>query len=295
MMFKFPKDEHDGQKPMYAKVDEEYLNKDLKQYLDRYEIRHTSYDKEKRKFKMSFQNGQVEYCGGVHNFIKKEHIPASARKIKQRRYKTAKRGSSAFIGSKVDDDVMVYVKANGKRETRENMYTKALLDFLEKFKYPIQAAQVPVQLPAVGKITTADLITLDPKGKHLVLFEVKTGYPVLQRGKYMFPPLNDVNAHRQNEAHLQVLYTRIGFNFAGLPIKEHYVLRVYQENDDMKVRLLPPPVWIRSYWKRAYGLITGTPMPEQKVVIKNEKKKKRKRKRTSTRKGNTSKKKKKSK
>lgn len=94
----------------------------------------------------------------------------------KRNHKTVKViGSSIEQGKQVDTDIAAYIE--GLR-TPEQLHPMAvdLLKFWADKKHTLQAGQVPVVLNGMFRMTQADLITRDAKGK-LWLWEIKTGAP----------------------------------------------------------------------------------------------------------------------
>lgn len=280
------KEEDEG--PIFGTVSEESLHPALREYFARPDVRSVCYDEAQRRFAMVTQDGATLHCGGIHRFIKHKHFPRGMKPITRRTYSTHKKGSSRQIGTAVDNAVMVCVQADGARPKRINKYAKTLFDFLDTTQYTLQASQVPVYLPGVDRITTADLITLTPDMKSLAVFEIKTGFPVNRQGVYMKEPLQNVRATATNAWQLQVAYTALALQNAGLPVTEWHVLSIYHEKKPTEktgrmhcVQIGPPP-WIYEYEDHARFLISGKlQKPEKKpsaqeLLEKMLKKKKRK-------------------
>jgi len=248
-------------KLIFKSVSKEFLHPNLKNYLSKRIVKSVQYDTQQRKFVYKSKGGQLQWRGGIHSFIKWRHFGKEAAKIKRRRYKTKKKGSSITIGKAVDDAIEVVVAGNGERPRKFNKYAENLLNYLEENGYAVQATQIPVILGNLNRVTTADLITTTKDKKGLILWEVKTGEPVRKRGHFMKSPLGAVPATRKNHWYLQVMYTYLGLQNMGLEIDSYHVVQIYEYENlgkrTMRVVRLDPKPWVKLFESTAKGWITG--------------------------------------
>lgn len=203
----------------------------LSLYLKRPDIRDVHHDPSTGRWTGSVDSsGHPWNTGGIHTYIQSRFIPQEAQGAPRRTYRTVKLGSSKATGIATDKAICRAVGANGAIPSRCNMYAKAALTYLRNHNYVLQAAQVPVLLRHIDRITSADLITLNPLKTGLVLWEIKTGWPKNRRSPpQMNAPLHHVKATRQNAWQLQLLYSHNALKSAGLPILASYVLLIYRE------------------------------------------------------------------
>lgn len=197
-----------------------------------------------RRYHYTTCGGTRVACGGLLQLVKNRFY--SHYKNTRRRYrKTQKKGSSKKIGSKVDDDVKHAITdvlggvqvGDDTRDTKKRRYktykyhplSKALLSHIHEMGHSLEAAQVPVVIPGVFKMTQADLITRNKEG-NLHLWEVKTGFPVggyTKQGKLCG---TDVDCTKYNIWQLQLHYTRKALESAGVDIADASVIQVYKDS-----------------------------------------------------------------
>ncbi len=177
--------------------------------------------------------------------LKNVYYPDFERKKKQYKRKgkrTNKRASTKHQGILIDKQIQLYIK-NGKKP--KNKLALALVVYLEeKCNHTLQAAQVPLFIKDFGgKITQADIITQDDKGK-LYMVEVKSGYNQVQ-AQGTLKGLDAPN-NVKNQWELQRHYTHKGLVECGLPLAASYILNVYQEGDGVTVKKRKNPSWVKS-------------------------------------------------
>lgn len=254
---------------MHDAVEDHLLNSLLRVYLERDDVQSARLMVVGKKpdgqpieaISMTRGAGGVRFSHmGIHSYIKFNHLPREVWGIKRRTVATKKKGSSATIGIRVDNRASDWVKRNGaplRKGARLDAYSTQLFHLIEKKGYFPQAAQVPVHLPGLSCITAADLIVTNARGE-LILIELKTGAPVLQRGYRLKPrEINHVTAHRKNAWFLQVGYTMLGLRHWGVPISRCCVINVYQDGQEMVAVELPLPSWTRAYLPNMELAVTG--------------------------------------
>lgn len=196
--------------------------------------------------------GGMRSCGGLIQMLKSRYYPGYKEKRSKRNWKrTNIKGSSAAQGKRVDAQIAAHVAScggGGVLPEHMNPLAKALLNHLLSSGHEMQAAQVPVEIPDKLKLTQADLITL--KDGKLWLWECKTGAPTgfyNKQGKFKGDVLSDVDATKPNIWHLQLHYTRMALEAAGVEIAEAHVIQVHEERkrEGQVVKVYPQPEWTR--------------------------------------------------
>lgn len=183
-----------------------------------------------------------KHYGGVLSKLKKMYYPHWERKKGHHRRKGAapklRKGSTAAQGKAVDKQLTDYV-ASGKKP--RNAHAKALVEYFLHAKMRPVAAQVPVYVEMLDRITQADLIVENEYGQ-LLMFEIKSGYNRTQKQGDL-KGLPGVPC-RQNEIwELQRHYTHKGLVEGGLPIIGSHVVNVYNEGTVITVKKRKVPQW----------------------------------------------------
>lgn len=129
----------------------------------------------------SYRFGSKRYRG-LHSALESAFYPLNWR-IKQRHYKTKKRGSSRKQGKAVERAIDRHV-FEGK-PLRQRM-AKAVVAKWKEMGHRVVAAQWPVLLYRKGICTQADYITEDRATGGLWMWELKTGWPVIPRSPKAF-------------------------------------------------------------------------------------------------------------
>lgn len=132
----------------------------------------------------SYRFGSIRYRG-LHSSLEKAYYPLDWR-IKQRHYKTKKRGSSKHQGKAVEAAIDRCV-FDGK-PLRQRM-ARAVVKQWETMGHRVVAGQWPVLLYRKGICTQADYITEDRETGGLWMWELKTGWPVIPRKPKCFRSL----------------------------------------------------------------------------------------------------------
>lgn len=140
----------------------------MRAYLERPDVQGITYNKTKK----CFQTADGFTHGGLHSYLERQYYPHLA--AKHRRSKPRGGGSSKAIGIRVDQELAA--AARGRRDTKRPVheFTAAILAHFKSIGHRLCAAQVPVRLRAIGRITQADVITMAMDGQ-LWMWEIKTG------------------------------------------------------------------------------------------------------------------------
>lgn len=190
------------------------------------------------------KDGARHQCGGIHRALKRIFYP-NYKETRGRRARGVKvKGSSKREGTAVDRQLGLRVA--GKKASKESAKTKLLINFWISLQHTLQAAQVPVEIAACGKMTKCDVITKDAEGR-LWCWEVKCGFPTnlfRKQGNFIAPPFQHVECTKLNMWHLQVHYTADALCKAGVPIYQYRVIQVFEQDKDLRVRVHPVPAWL---------------------------------------------------
>ncbi len=191
--------------------------------------------------------GGTRQCGGLVQTLKWKYYPKYEDNRSKRKWKTTKiKGSSAAQGKKVDTQVAAAVE--GRLPARVHPMTRALLDYWREEGHQLQAAQVPVELTDGWlKLTQADLITLHTATGKLWLWEIKSGAPVgfATKQGYFTGILSKVPATKSNIWQLQLLYTRLALESAGVAISEARVIQIHETRGEevFTIKVYSQPEW----------------------------------------------------
>ena len=244
-----------------ATVDEKYILPELKEYLNREETRNMRFDRDNDAFIHVDPCTRItQHCYGIKSWIWKNFVPRGT-KMPERSKNTVKLGSNAQKGSRTDRVVMQTVRANGKAPENLDCYSQRLLLHFAKHKWRLQAAQVPVFMKRINRVTQSDLVTLSKTKDSLIVWEVKTGYPPGAHrsvAKFKVKGLDRVGVTPLNLWYLQLLYTMVGLKAQGLPVKDAFVIQVWEEkNGTVKCMTRELPLWCKDYELTALFDITG--------------------------------------
>jgi hypothetical protein len=109
--------------------------------------------------------------------------------------------------------------------------TQGILDYWAARGLRPVAAQLPVQIPALGIMTQADVIVEDPQEK-LWMHEIKTGYVGLHVVKGEFKaPYQNIPCSKGAVWDLQRHFTERGLIEQGLPLAGSKVIHAYEVRD----------------------------------------------------------------
>ena len=209
------------------------------------EITRASFDKDSERHVYVTSDGSERACKGLRSYIWTRFIPRDYVRPTRRRsakIKYSKKSTTAEIGCRVSKFIEVYVERNGAKPLplRRNAtkigkrvygFSLAIIDWLHKQGYEVQAAELPVVFDKIGRMTRADLITKDRSGEHLVVWEIKCGWPscAQRHGKRMKPPLQSVSCATFNQWFIQSVYTNAGLLKRGLDSVCVKVLHCWEE------------------------------------------------------------------
>lgn len=180
------------------------------------------------------------HVGGLLSKLQKLYYPHFQRKRRRQKKNTQKKGSSKAQGKAIDNQITKYIQC-GKNPTHG--HAKALLAYLKSVNLRPVAAQVPVYIKELKRVTQADLIVETPL-KQLVMMEIKSGYNQMQaQGELL--NLEGVKCNQNNIWELQRHYTHKGLVEGGLPLVGSHILQVYAEGKggQVTVKKRKVPKW----------------------------------------------------
>jgi len=227
---------------MYA-ITSEHPNKNLIGYLSGPVIRALSKDPVTQHYAMG---GQVK--GGLTTHLARRYYPTYQRKKHKHRkgQVRAKKASSRKEGLAIMKQLMEFI-SNGTKP--RNALAGAIVHHFRQNNHSLQAAEVPVYIQSIDKVTQADLITEDAEGR-LWMWEVKSGYNRVQKQGFMMSPLQTVPNRDHEHWELQRHYTHVGLQEQGLALHKSHVLNVYLDKDKrVHVDQRPVAKWIKDLEK----------------------------------------------
>lgn len=189
--------------------------------------------------------GREITVGGLVNTLKYRYYPHYKDNRSKRKWKSTNiKGSSASKGKLVDSQLAL--ACQGPLKGKQNPMVVRLLEYFQKeLGHVLQAGQVPVEIPGGWlKMTQADLLTLDPKTGKLYLWEIKTGFPVgfhVKQGTFKGIEGN-VDCKKLHIWHLQLHFTKLALQAAGVSVDEANVIQIYEEKNkkDFVVKVHSP-------------------------------------------------------
>lgn len=178
--------------------------------------------------------------GGLLRKLQAMHYPHFNRTRRRHTKTRVKKGSSIAEGKAVDAQLTKYVESGRKPRKAE---AKAIIEFLEgKHQMRIVAAQVPVYVKSLNRVTQADLIVEDKTG-NLLMMEIKCGYNQMQKQGDL-KGLPGVPCRQKEIWELQRHYTHQGLCAEGLKIIGSHILNVYKEGrGNITVQQRKVPKW----------------------------------------------------
>lgn len=226
-----------------APIDE--LHPSLAKHLHSQLAQTARYDPDTKSYRF-LKNGVNISCGGVHNTLKSIFYPHYKDNRSRRSKKVKVKGSSKAQGIRVDRELANMVEGVLPKRKMHPM-THKILSYFEAVGERLQAAQVPVCLTTnATKLTQADLITMDAQGR-LILYELKTGAPIgfrVKQGTFQVHNFEDIPCTKKNIWQLQLAYTRMGLEAAGIPIYKSFVIQIFEKKEEgLKLDLQLAPTW----------------------------------------------------
>lgn len=225
--------------------DQEQLHASLRRYLEGDEVSRIGFDSTRKCYTYKRSDGMTISYGGLLSKLRQCFYPFY--KDSRRRGKTQKKGSSAKLGSRIDDEVALVTASKLKKNKRNKtvafhkMTVRLVKEIEQTLGHIFQCAQLPVRIRALERITQADFLTLDPATGKLHMWELKTGYTpgmYTTKGKGVFASsyLKGVKCTKYGIWELQRYWTTRALIEAGLEIAESHVINIYE--DTKKKRLV---------------------------------------------------------
>lgn len=189
--------------------------------------------------------GQKVACGGLIKALEWQFYPNYKNNRSKRKWKRTKvRGSTKEQGKIVDSGITKVV-GTGKRPARLHKMSAALLDYWKVAKHTLQAAQLPVVVGQWNKMTQADLITRNEADGSLWLWEIKTGFPVGGfRHQGTMRHTKDVPCTKYNIWQLQLHYTKLALQAAGVEITHSRIIQIYTKEKKLQIKVHEPADWL---------------------------------------------------
>lgn len=177
------------------------------------------------------------HVGGLLSKLQKMYYPHFERKKRRQKKTTQKKASSKVQGKAIDNQITKFIHC-GKNPTHG--HAKAILAYLKSARLRPVAAQIPVYLQDLKRVTQADLIVETEMGQ-LVMMEIKSGYNQM-RAQGELIGVEGVKCTQNNIWELQRHYTHRGLVEGGLPLIGSHILQVYAEGKGsitVKKRIVP--------------------------------------------------------
>lgn len=223
----------------------DFLHPDLIKYCCYLEKIQASFDHNRGKHVYTTSDGSERVCNGLLSYIHTTFMPNDYKQPKRMRspdIKYTKKSSSREIGCQVSCNIEAYVRGDcvkfsslfnsiSKIEQRIFKFSTAIINWLNGKGYKLQVAELPVVFEKLGRMTRADLITKDRTGKHLVVWEIKCGWPskANNHDKRLKTPLNTVSCATFNKWYIQAVYTNAGLKNKGLNSECVKILHCWEE------------------------------------------------------------------
>jgi len=236
-------------KRIYSVGDFSALNPDLKKYCQQSIIKRAKFNENIEKHSYVTEDNRERVCNGLHSYIyliytPKKYVQPHRTHSKINNY--IGKPATREIGIGVSKRIERVVENNGNRCCCENgeilslteqkilNYSNKILDWLERKKYDLQVAELPVVMKNISRMTRVDLITLDRRKTGLVVWEIKCGWPpsaVYNEHKFK-APLDDINCSSFNKWFIQALYTNAGLKKLGLATVCIKILHCWEYEDE---------------------------------------------------------------
>lgn len=216
----------------YSIVDDNAVHPNLKKYCELPIVKQAYFNEKYGKHSYVTADNRERLCNGLHSYIKLVYLPAE---YKQPSHSDTRLrcivGNSATkeIGIGVSSRIEEVVENNGKRchlnsknisweEQKIMKYSDKILDWLEEQNYELQAAELPIVMEKISRMTRVDLITLDRRKTGLIAWEIKTGWPpgAVYDENMFKSPLQTIQCSAFNKWFIQSLYTNAGLAKLGL-------------------------------------------------------------------------------
>lgn len=189
------------------------------------------------------------HVGGLIGKARKLHYPHHKRSTRKRKYATHAKGSTAKQGVSVHEQLRDSLTGKAPR----HRMARAILEYWAERGETLQACEVPVWVEQLRCATQADCITRDKHGQ-LVLYEIKTGYPIggftkqgVLRG---VPGRNGIPNTVMNHWQLQLRYTQLALVQSGVAIARACVLQIHDykkkgaSETELKLKVRKQPPWV---------------------------------------------------
>lgn len=247
---------------MYSIGRREDLHPSLCAYIDSGAADAIGFNEKRKTYTYKRPDGHEMFYGGLVSKLKQLYYPHY--KNSKRRKRTQKKGSNAKLGKRIDDEIMVsyfskkkkdtfffsFLKflsckmitaskdykpgKNSKIKTFHKMTVRLVKELVEDRGHVLQCSQLPVKIDALGRITQADFITLDPSTQRLHMWELKTGYTpgmftTKGKGTFAGKHLQDIPCTKYGIWELQRYWTERGLREAGLDIAQSNVINIYED------------------------------------------------------------------
>jgi len=225
--------------------DKEEIHPSLAAYCELPEIERAAFDKDSEKHTYVTKDGCERTCKGVRSFIHTRHLCqeyVQPRRPRGKKINYKKKSATAEIGLRVGRFIEAFVYRGGVKpipvparasdiKKRVYRFAMAIIEWLEQQGYKVQAAELPVVFENLSRMTRADLITKDRTGKHLVVWEIKCGFPAGfdRHKKKMKAPLEKHSCTEFNKWALQAMYTEAGLKKRGLDSVCVKILHAWEE------------------------------------------------------------------
>lgn len=224
------------------------VNLDIQNYVRQESVRSAALETVKcgrRSYKRYtyYKNGLKYSVGGLTRYLKETfypHYKAPRRQFTASQSQHKKLASSKARGRRVDRDILrltvAGTKAPGKKRAapmpkKRDTLTTAILCYWKHHGFKPVAAQMPVCIPHIGRMTQADVIVEDERGD-LYMHEIKTGHVGMHIKKgHMRAPYQDKACNKATLWDLQRHFTAQALIEQGLPLKGSAVIHAYEEQD----------------------------------------------------------------
>lgn len=214
---------------LFFSLQNDKLEPTLGKHLSSVTVQTAAFNKKSGKYQF-MKHGRIIECGGLTRFLKRSFYPNYKDNRSKRQWKKTKvKGSSKRQGKVVHAQVARSIE---KKVQKPHAMTSKILHFFKEKGHVLQAAEVPVELHGLNKLTQADLITRDQTG-NLWLWELKTGMPTgffRKQGELL--RFKNIEATKLNCWQLQLAYTRKALELSGVKISQARILHIYEHKND---------------------------------------------------------------